>query len=335
MTTNSAGTLEYHLSASGLVLKPENVKGERPAVGELQLAYADFLRSYGDLKGAIADYDRKKEKYGLERDLALAQTASASVLKTKVDKVYGDGEEGLAEVTKNLCHERNAISGLKITAEVAQLVSDSFKADMGIIGLAGTELRDMTVDVVAVIACNTIQALLEGAITGLEIDINNTECDLALLQQEMEKAEHDKSDVEDRISNWERLLPAVQDVSAAIGQMEGALAAVQSKQDAVLALLEKGRQLQETRELQRQQAVNNIAKMRYNDSFFRKLRNETLSKYDVAFRQAQTYAFLAAKAYCYETGSSMADGTAGGEMIRQILGARARSARRTRAAGRS
>ena len=323
MTTNSAGTLEYHLSASGLVLKPENVKGERPAVGELQLAYADFLRSYGDLKGAIADYDRKKEKYGLERDLALAQTASASVLKTKVDKVYGDGAEGLAEVTKNLCHERNAISGLKISAEVAGLVVDGFRAHVGVVGLSNSMLRDTESYLQWAAFAAVVQALLDGAIAGLEIDINNTECDVALLQQEMEKADHDKSDVEDRISNWERLLPAVQDVSAAIGQMEGALAAVQSKQDAVLALLEKGRQLQETRELQRQQAVNNIAKMRYNDMFFRKLRNETLSKYDVAFRQAQTYAFLAAKAYCYETGSLMADGTVGGELIRQILGARA------------
>ncbi|MGN0845350.1 MAG: hypothetical protein ACI4QT_09055, partial [Kiritimatiellia bacterium] len=75
-------------------------------------------------------------------------------------------------------------------------------------------------------------------------------------------------------------------------------------------------------ELTRQQAVNNIAKMRYNDTFFRKLRNETLTKYESAFRLAQTYAFLAAKAYAYETGSSFAPGTPGDELLRQIVGAR-------------
>lgn len=320
--TQNKGVLEFKLSASGLILKPDDVEGERPAIGELQLAYAEFLRAYGGFKGSISNYDRKVQTYEFEKTMALAQANASTELQVTVDKVYGNYSNSLEYYINVLSGLKNAKSVEETALSIMKVTWDKDKKISGTIGLATTLLLDGAKETKG-FGLGIANTIAEAAKLATETAIAQIERNISQLNRELAAADRKNNAVTSKISNWERLFPKVQEVEVAVGQMEGALKELQSKQEGINSILDKGRRLQETRRLQRQQAVNNIAKMRYNDTFFRKLRNETLSKYDVAFRQAQMYAFLAAKAYCYETGSSMDGGTAGGDLIRQIVGARA------------
>jgi hypothetical protein len=72
------------------------------------------------------------------------------------------------------------------------------------------------------------------------------------------------------------------------------------------------------RESFRQRAASVIQGYRTRDVVYRDLRNEELSQYKGLFDLAQTYTYLAAKAYDYETG--LLDTTQGEEVVNEIIG---------------
>lgn len=318
--TVDGNVLSYSLSANGLVVKPENVKGERSASGELQLAYADFLTAYSAFTRAINAYARKTQNMKDEWKLLQSQATAASALKSTVDKVYDDS--GLERYIKKLADEKKSLVAINAIIKQIDVGFSAAGEIQGNIGLATTIATDAikTGSGIALMALNIISQAVK---SGLEGDIANCEEQISLLNRDLAAADRTYSSVVTKIGGWETLISSVETVNAAVGTMSEALQSLQTAQQKISKLVQQGRAIQETRELTRQQAVNNIAKMRYSDTFFRKLRNETLSKYDSAFRLAQTYAFLAAKAYAYETGSAMEPGTAGGDILRQIVGARA------------
>ena len=324
VVAETKGVLEFSLSANGLVVKPETIRGERPAAGELQLAYADFLRAYGSLRDAIGAYDRKSDAFEVECSLALAQAAGASALGGVVSGVYGDsdGEGSLQKTYRSLRDTKISLAFFKMAKELTNYALDSNDDVTGNIGLSTTIVHDgrIVVENLLGLVANIAQSAL---VMSLECGVYDVEKQISDLQTELAKADREYSTITGRIGNWERLLNAIDSLASAIGVVNASLRELQATQEKISSVVQQGLALQEGRELQRQQAVNNIAKMRYNDTFFRKLRNETLSKYESAFSLARQYAFLAAKAYAYETGSAMDAGAAGGDLLRQIAGSRA------------
>ena len=320
VTEASSNILTYSLSANGLVVKPDNIKGERPASGEIQLAYADFLSAYSLFTRSISAYNLQRDNMQAEWNLLQAQAKAAAVLKKTSDNVYGD-RYGLEHYITKLSNEKKSL--VFINALLRQL-DVSFNATGGIqgnVGLATTLANDAIKGTKSflLLAGNIV---VQAVKSGLEGDIAECERSISMLNRDLSAASQTYSYVVGRVGGWEKLISSVQSVNSSLGSVSTALTALQSAQEKVSQAIQKGRGVMETRELVRQQAVNNIAKMRYNDTFFRKLRNEALTKYESAFRIAQIYAFLAAKAYAYETGSSFAPGTPGEELLRQIVGAR-------------
>ena len=120
-----------------------------------------------------------------------------------------------------------------------------------------------------------------------------------------------------KVDIWNDLRAAEEEALDAAYALRDAWRTMNAAQVQVSALVQKGIDLLEARELARSQAVNGLTKMRYNDMFLRQMRNDALGRYDTAFDLARRYAFLAAKAYGYETGSMPDD------LIRQIVAARA------------
>ncbi len=320
VTEASSNILTYSLSANGLVVKPDNIKGERPASGEIQLAYADFLSAYSLFTRSISAYNLQRDNMQAEWNLLQAQAKAAAVLKKTSDNVYGD-RYGLEHYITKLSNEKKSL--VFINALLRQLdVSFSATGDIqGNVGLATTLANDAIKGTKSflLLAGNIV---VQAVKSGLEGDIAECERSISMLNRDLSAASQTYSYVVGRVGGWEKLISSVQSVNSSLGSVSTALTALQSAQEKVSQAIQKGRGVMETRELVRQQAVNNIAKMRYNDTFFRKLRNEALTKYESAFRIAQIYAFLAAKAYAYETGSSFAPGTPGEELLRQIVGAR-------------
>lgn len=323
VVADAKGVLEFSLSANGLVVKPETIRGERPASGELQLAYADFLRAYGSLRDAISVCERKRDAFDIEFNLALAQSVGVSRLESVVSDIYGagDAEGKLQKANASLRDTKISLAFFKALRDFTQMSMEDDNI-VGNVGLATTIAAD-GLDAVKQIVAIGLNALQSALVMSIECGVYEVEKQISDLQTKLAKADREYSTITGRIGNWERLLGAIDGLSAAIEGVNASLRDVQAAQERISCLVQQGIALQEGRELERQQAVNNIAKMRYNDTFFRKLRNETLSKYESAFSLAQTYAFLAAKAYAYETGSAMDAGAAGGDLLRQIAGARA------------
>ena len=318
---SATNVLSYSLSANGLVAKPESIRGERPASGELQLAYADFLAAYSAFTRAHNAYVRKAQNMTDEWKLLKAQADAAAVYGKVADKVYGD-DDGLKTYIKKLADEKKSLVAMEAALKVLSMQAEDNRSYVGVLGLSVSAVQD-GVKLACSIATGVLNGVLTGVKSGLEGDIANCEEEISLLNRELSSASHDYSVIVSRVGGWETLISSVETVNSAIGEVSSALIALQSAQERISQLVQQGRAILETRELERQQAVNNIAKMRYNDTFFRKLRNETLSKYESAFSLARQYAFLAAKAYAYETGSAMDAGAAGGDLLRQIAGARA------------
>ncbi|MGN0877026.1 MAG: hypothetical protein ACI4TC_07150, partial [Kiritimatiellia bacterium] len=316
----TGNSLTYSLSANGLVVKPESVQGERPASGELQLAYADFLSAYGAFTRAMNAYNREAQNLADEWKLLQIQATAASAYGKVAAEVYD--KSGLRHYIVKLANEKKSL--VAINAALRQLdVSLGTNGEIqGNIGLATTLATDTIKETLNAVLLG-FNIALQAVKSGLEGDIANCEEQISLLNLELSSASFDYSVVVSRVGGWEKLISSVETANSALATVKETLQALQASQERVSKLVQQGRGILETRELTRQQAVNNIAKMRYCDTFFRKLRNETLSKYESAFSLARQYAFLAAKAYAYETGSAMDAGAAGGDLLRQIAGARA------------
>ena len=99
-------------------------------------------------------------------------------------------------------------------------------------------------------------------------------------------------------------------------------AAMVNAQEAFTTVLAEGEQVLAKRERLRKQAVNRIATGRYQDMAFRTFRSDALAKYGNAFDLAKKYAYLAAKAYNYETALGLDDTYSGDSIFGEVVGAR-------------
>ena len=311
---SSGGVLSYSLCADGVVITPPTISGKRPANGELQAAYAEFLCNLSAVKCELSGYQRKRNHLRTELDFALAELDALRTLESAEDDTYDDGDD-LYHYIDKLSDEKKSIAAFQSVVDMCTMSLATEKSAVGVIGLATTAAKDLASGAYGV-AQFIVANVANGVKVGLQGDVAECERQISRLQAKLNEADRAYAHLSTRIAAWERVETAVAAEASALGDLIAAWNALAASQEQVSSLVQKGRLIQEARELNRQQAVNNISKMRYNDMFFRKLRNDALAKYDAAFDLAKKYAFLAAKAYGYETGS-MPD-----ELVRSILAAR-------------
>jgi hypothetical protein len=84
--------------------------------------------------------------------------------------------------------------------------------------------------------------------------------------------------------------------------VESSIVRLQSALERVSVILAKSDRIQNDRESFRRRAAATIEKYRNGDVLYRDMRHEFLEQYKSLFDLAQTYSYLAAKAYDYETG---------------------------------
>ena len=313
---DSVGVLTYSLSANGVVVKGGEIRGERPASGELQQAYADFLCTYAAVQGALAGYQLSVEKLQNEQNIAWAKWTALKARRGVLEDVYwGDDESDLEHQIERLENLKIAQAQFENLIGFNALFSGTDLWPIGVVGLATSSPGDA-----AKAGKSVLNAIVGGVLYAtkdvLDSDLANAEEQISKLQRDVAEADAQYSVAADTAGLWKDVIDACDAHLTAIGDLKEKWRAMNEAQLKVSALVQKGRGISEGLELKRQQAVNNISKMRYNDMFFRKLRNDALAKYDAAFDLAKKYAFLAAKAYGYETGSMPE------ELVRTILAAR-------------
>ena len=320
VTSNAVSTLTYTLSPNGVVVRNAGVTGTRPANGELQQAYADFLVAYGAATDALRAYERQQEHLRVKTELALAQTKALDKLGKVEDEVYkGDAKhrkiEACISKLRSLKTAASVFSGLAdgeqvwiITTSIAEGKDESglpIPAGIKLVMSGGTFAMCVAYD-----ALRMAQAGSEGSAASQEATISK-------MEKMLDEADRTYSTAATDVELWDGIEEATEAVCAAASALNAAWREMNAAQVQFSALVQKGESIRESRELARQQIVNSVSKMRYNDMFFRQLRNDALAKYDAAFDLAKTYAFLAAKAYGYETGSMPED------LVREIVAARA------------
>jgi len=304
VSSSTGNVLSFALNADGVVVKDRFITGVRPASGSLQTAYSEFLAAYANVKQKIALCRRAEERLASEVSLMTARQDAQDTYSDKAtetrDSLKTDNE-----------YLRNTSAA---SAELLDLCS-SLEAWIGAMGAFGVS-----------------KGVASGLATSADIfyitdmaeqdAITDYECRIAKLELEIDKLADSRDKSEAEIEMWQGVLDAADAVSSAAADLVEAWPALDAAQIEVSAQIEAAAGILSSRELARQLAAKNTSRARYNDMFFRRLSNDALAKYDTAFDIAKRYAFLAAKAYGYETGSPLESTEEGRRVLREIVAAR-------------
>ena len=105
-----------------------------------------------------------------------------------------------------------------------------------------------------------------------------------------------------RIETYTSLRDSWYEYNSARSEMVSAYQELLAAQATVETTIAEAERIIDERTLKRTQSVDSLTKTRYNEMFFRIVRDNALSRYSSMFDLAQKYAYLAAQAYDYETG---------------------------------
>ena len=319
---NKDSTLfSYSIRPDGLVQKPSDVTGTRSTQGEIQQAYADFLTAYREFEQALYWYDLYVSRVSDE-----AASAEASLVFAQV-KLAANEAVNIAD--KVAATSRLVIQQTYDAADYAiQLATMS--RSLGLDAVPQITGAGMTVnfDPSAVAAAAMLPATLP-ALSALYTARYTAKTSMNSADYASSWAETIKNAIlmvgefnESRTAIWDRLESFVDKQVEAADKVEQAYMKLVSARENIKVVQEKGLSLLEEREAYRARAVNKLTKMRYNDMFFRQVRDQQLERYEQAFLLAQKYVFLAAQVYDYETGLLSSDPEAGDAFRAEIVGAR-------------
>ena len=317
---DSSKTFTLNFSASGLAQKPTTVTGARRAQGEIQQAYGNYLQTYAKVKRSLYLYERRTD------DLEI-KIGTASLLRT-VAEVKAVILEGIAIYNKIAAAKRHALNislnsinyGLKLASMLDLELTDSVPSITG----AGLTVN---VDPSAIASAATAPAQIatQSSLLASKLMVQNALVDDigkgwgdAIKDSVLMAAGY----MDDMDAAYQPVFEAFFAQIAARDELESAWGELLAAQAAYEVVVAKAQRLLEARELERQQAVIALTKLRYHDMFFRQTRNESLARYSAAFDLAQKYVYLAAKAYDYETGLLATDPEAGDAFLHQTIAAR-------------
>ncbi len=317
----STDYVEYTLNPHGYFAKPASWTSKRQSPGQLQQAISEVISARasllealdnasgakGSLDGMIRTYkagltatDRIEK---LSHDLAISEQVTANIERASqlfkdVQDVISEAESDAAAVVKEAL-PLTFIAGLADGGDLTSVARAAVKASS-----APVEAAIDAAEIARLAVTQAIRAANDAAATGVQFEqIDPTQ------------------QTEDRRS-------ALNDLEGALGDLQGANYAInqalQRYDDAqrkVTALIAKGGQIQQVREVARKRAAAVIQDFSSRDAAFRLFRNEKLERYKTLFDLASRYALLAANAYDYETGLLGTD--QGRSFVSRIINSRA------------
>ena len=288
--------------------------GQRTSYGSIQGALMDMLSDEIELDSAINDYiaflgDFEQKIHRLQNELAI--NAEKEGVKDAITGVRAGINSAMAafDVIKGAAE---LIKGpVKTTAaaiEAGLPTSLGFSNDVTSVGRG----------VAAALSVASEEAFDGVAIAG---DIGKTI--LGLVRDEV--IERLNRDIENR--------DEIRELEGILEELEGMTGADIPKRDAIGAVLQSmeihrqayvtaqaaGFRLLKERESFNKNLASRVQKNRYQDMIFRLTRNEAMSKYQSSFNNAARYAWLAARAYDYETSLDPGHPAAPGALLDKIV----------------
>ncbi|HTI72485.1 MAG TPA: LamG-like jellyroll fold domain-containing protein [Candidatus Limnocylindria bacterium] len=306
--------LKLPQTASGYSFQAPSDWGQRRAPGELQQILSEMVQAEADLQLALHDYDGLIGDLGDMTQLIQAQ----SNLQAENIRIQEAGRDRTIGLNTGILVANSVAGSMTLAAETVEKTTDVVASALPkVVGLASDAL-------------STVRSMIEGAgnITagGLKSTAFVSEQAAAFLESTKEVAQIQqdiaiqkldfKYAIQEQLKEFESLLG---DESAKRIEVFRKQEALRQVSDKYRATLETGLRLLEERALHNRQSAGATQKNRYQDFTFRVARNDALSKYRAAFDLAARYAYLAAKAYDYETNLDPNDSASARPALTQII----------------
>lgn len=314
-------TLSYNFTADGFIAKPDEITGARRVTGSIQQAYADVLICYTDYIGALSAVKAQRDLIDTITK-EMKSVFQSTVAYYECVTLIGFTLDAVTAILNTLTSTAFAAeTSYQTTALGAEMIKNS--TVWVVAGLSnGSDLPEkITANAAtAVTGPLKITAKVTGATLEIAESIYNgfkdvVENELDRLGNEVSMRSTIQSYREDLLTQGNAYANAVATAQIANARLQAALQKIGQE-------INRGEGILAQRKRLRKQAADGIARLRYNDMFFRQLRNEALARYEKAFLLAQRYTYLTAQAYDYET-CQLSSGSAGDDFRGEIIGARA------------
>jgi hypothetical protein len=316
-----SGYITYVLDSEGIPVKPADWTGRRASPGEVQASLAAIAAAHNEVYEALKQHEALK--YQLDRMI--------EVFENKVRS-----HEDVRDIKVGVQRARDALRWTKFTSdtlvdiiELASAFSEKGKE------AARAALPKMTIAGTA--TGGHFTGPFEAAIIfGQAVEKNWTDtaklalkATLTAFQNAFDTgSEHAELDYIAPLEWGDELRESVYALDMQLGNVQaslftiyGKVQALASAYDAYRSAVAKGDRIQAEREVFRQRAAAVIQGYRTRDAALRIFRNEKLERYKTLQDTAARYAYLAARAYDYETGLLATD--EGRRFLNRLVSSRA------------
>ncbi|HKX62636.1 MAG TPA: hypothetical protein VJS65_12340, partial [Verrucomicrobiae bacterium] len=290
-------TVRFHFSPNGFGLERPPSWTQRSAPGELQLARSSVIEAIRRLERGVVEYENL---VGQIQDAARSLQAEHQLSALQIE-IRDTQYNKLKTLNDDIEDLRNSIYNWQMLSMAARAATD-FASEV-LPDIAGFAFDPFS----------HARALIQ--YTGRTMTIVPTEIAILGRQDTIAEKQDEKNEIaaltelnlttaQATFTHQERLRQLEQLIrSERVARLElGALAESQRQASSrYLAALGRGLRLLEDRTRFRQQTAAQIQSYRYKDMAFRVFRSDALQKYRAQFDLAARYAYLAAKAYDYET----------------------------------
>ena len=312
-------SLDFDISSSGMILPDADVIATtRRAQGSIQKAYGQFAAAHLAVTHALAGVNAAAAAWttAVRHYRALeGQYWPLLSLQTAFNALSMSGMQAEKEKELDLAFYDSLIT---VICESMNVTTESQIVGMANDVLAATRMVSKTT---SKIRSNWLRAQYDGCRTAyarIFKAIGAVQAGLSIYTDGWSAA-WQQIDMENLLDS------AASSYNSACSTLQEACLAAENAQEEYLSLIAEGERLLEAREAARIRATSTLTTARYNDLFLRSMRNNALGRYETAFNLAQKYAWLAAKAYDYETGGliSRDSNTSGASFLNEIVAARA------------
>lgn len=315
-------SVNYDITAGGIIKKPDTIKGTRLAEGSIQAAYRDYLFAYDAVIKAQIRYLGNAGAF-IDRARHLESLFASEQTKLVLSEVYNAmaGFELYSSAVIDM--SINEINYLKETG--SELYQYSVASTPSIIGAGMTINTDPSALVSAVMGINVhatkhvlsqTAAVLNNAKNAQKVALDETEL---LIKQITSGLDY----LSQQIQMYEEFNDYVEEINENANELTSAILKLNKAEEVYKTEVEKGMLILDEREMIRKQQSRKATSLRYEDMYYRVQRNNALSKYNASFDVAQRYVFELAKVYDYETGLLSSDPQSGDSFLNEIIATRA------------
>ena len=323
--TNYSAALEITISLNqgsrGVVVKPANIVGERLRQGSIQEKYAEFLSQYRGYRSAITVFNTQYDLL----DANMTYIESLLALKESFLVVKQGFDIASIVLSSKKCREQielNTLEALGVEKDISFTLQESLAPS--VVGAGMTVVTSPQSIVDAALAPPKVASEYTSA--SLTASIKNKQAKgarlLTIIEKSVDMLSTALSEYELEWGYASQLKGMIANVNSAASDVRNAAFELNRAIDAYNAEVAKAEAVLDRREALRKKWVNELSQLRYNDMFFRLMRNQALSRYTAAFDLAQKYVWEAAKAYDYETTLLSADPASGDSFLNQIITSR-------------